>query len=203
MGHLFRLLLLAGFVALGAGLALRRTADERRRRETAFIAFVLGVSLAVGVSQKDAWPFSPHPVLAEDATASYDLERVELKGIDASGREWDVHPWAWSPLPAKKIADWVRLVYPRLSADEKRRAAQFLLARAEEARREAWAGRSIGNRRVLGALAAPDWLRHRDAATSPQPFVALRAYRLRWRPRELLADPSRVSRTLVFDTSGS
>src|SRR5687768_15497458 len=126
MGHLFRLLLFLGLLALGAAAARRGTADPRHRRESLVIAFVLAVSLAAGLSQKDAWPFSPHPVLAEDATVSDLLEKIELKGVDADGREWDVHPWAYAPLPRKKMADWVRTVHPRLSNEEKRNAERFL-----------------------------------------------------------------------------
>jgi hypothetical protein len=200
MGHLLRLLLFGVFLALGAHAA-RRSAAPGRRAETLFIAFTLAASLAVGVSQKDAWPFSPHPVLAEDATLSDDVRRIELKGVDEDGREWDVHAWAYAPLPGKKMADWIRIVYPRLSAEEKQRAERFLLARAEEARRRAADGKPIGNGRLLGPLGAPDWLRHRDAAMSPKPFVRLRGYELRFRPREVLADPSRITRTLVFDTT--
>jgi hypothetical protein len=96
----------------------------------------------------------------------------------------------------------VRTVYPRLEDAQKRGAERFLFQRAEAARADARSGKAFGNRRLLGPLAAPDWLRHRATEPSPQPFVALRAYHLRWHAREALIDPGRVTRTLVFESSG-
>jgi hypothetical protein len=200
MSQIARLLLTLLFVGLGLRLSFLHSAPARRRGQVLLILYVVGLSLAVGLSQKDAWPFSPYPVLAEDATQSYTLDRVVVAAVDGAGREWAVDPMAWSPLPSKKVTDWIRLVYPRLGPAQQREAERFLLDRAEAARERARAGRRLGYRRLLGPLAAPPWLRHRPAPPAPEPFVALRAYRIRWRAREVLADPEQVERQLVFDT---
>lgn len=201
MSQIARLLLSLVFVGLGLRLSFLDSAPARRRGQTLLILYVVGLSLAVGLSQKDAWPFSPYPVLAEDATRSSTLERVVVAAVDEAGREWAVDPMAWSPLPSKKVTDWIRTVYPRLSPAQKREAERFLLDRAEAARGDARAGTRLGYRRLLGPLAAPSWLLHRPAPPAPQPFVALRAYRIRWQAREVLADPDRVERQLLFDTA--
>jgi hypothetical protein len=201
MSQIARLLLSMAFVGLGLRLSFLGSAPARRRGQTLLILYVLGLSLAVGLSQKDAWPFSPYPVLAEDATRSSTLERVVLVGVDGAGREWAVEPMAWSPLPSKKITDWMRTVYPRLGPAQQREAERFLFERAEAARRQALAGTWLGHRRLLGPLAAPSWLVHRPAPPAPEPFVALRGYRIRWQAREVLEDPHGVERELLFDTA--
>jgi hypothetical protein len=201
MSHVIRLLLVVAFVSLGLGLPRLEGEQRRRRAQGAFIAFVLGLSVLVGIAQKDAWPFSPYPVLAEDARGAATLERVVVKAVDATGREWDVHPMAWSPLPAPKIASWIGSVHGRLSPAQQRSAERFLLERAEAARRDRRAGREVGSRRWLGGLAAPHWLRVRDVDAPAEPFVALRAYSVRWKPREVLGDPGRSERHLLFDTA--
>jgi hypothetical protein len=202
MTQVLRLLMMLAFVGMGLRLSRLPPGTARRRGETAFIAFALGLSVAVGVLQKDAWPFSPYPILAEDATRAAVLERVVVKGVDANGAEWDVHPWAWSPLPATKIEEWIHTVYPRLEPASRRNAERFLLARAEEARGASRVRREVGRGRWIGPLAAPGWMAERAApAAGEAPFVALRAYVVKWRPREVLADPGRVERRLLFDTA--
>ncbi len=201
MTQILRLLLVLAFVGLGLWLSSLKSSTWRRRGQSAFIVFVLGLSAAVGFLQKDAWPFSPYPVLAEDARRAATLERVVVRAVDAAGREWEVHPMAWSPLPATKIADWITSVRPRLTPIQQKSAERFLLARAEAARQADRAGRELGSRRWLRGLAAPGWLQPRPVLAGGAPFVALRAYVLRWRPREVLADPSGAERLLLFDTA--
>jgi hypothetical protein len=192
-----RLILFVAFVVLA--LWARRP-GAARRRTSLLILYVLIASMLVGVAQKDAWPFSAYPMLAEDATASDALARVVLRGVDASGREWEIDAMAWSPLPSLKIAEWVEKVYPRLTPFEQRSAERFLWERAEAARLDTLLGARLGHSRLLGPLAAPPWMQQRLVAPAPAPFVALRAYEMRWRARELLLDPTRVERRLVFDT---
>jgi hypothetical protein len=202
MSQVLRLLLVVLFVGLGLVLSRLRTGEARRRGRDLFIAFVLGTSAAVGLTQKDAWPFSSYPLLAEDATRAEILERVVVRAIDTRGREEDVDPMAWSPLPATKIADWIRVVYPTLSPGQRRNAERFLLERAESSRRSSRAGLVLGPGRWLGPAAAPHRVAQRPAAPAgPEPLVALRAYVVRWRPRDVLADPERVERRLLFDTA--
>jgi hypothetical protein len=202
MSQVLRLLLVVLFVGFGLVLSRLRAENARRRGLNILIAFVLGTSAAVGLTQKDAWPFSPYPVLAEDATLASTLERVVIRAVDALGREEEVDPMTWSPLPATKIADWIRIVYPTLSPSQKRSAERFLLERAEASRRGSRAGVVLGPRRWLGVAAAPDRVAQRPAPPpGDEPFVALRAYAIRWRPREVLADPERVERRLLFDTA--
>jgi hypothetical protein len=195
-------LLVVAFVGLGLASSRRRSGEAWRRGPTALIVFVLGTSVAVGLTQRDAWPFSPYPVLAEDATRAATLDRVVVCAVDAQGHEWKIDPMTWSPLPATRIADWFRLVYPTLSPAQKRTAERFLLERAEAARRALRAGEVLEPGRWLGIAAAPHRVAQRRAPLpGEQPFVALRAYSVKWRPREVLADPERVERELLVDTA--
>ena len=130
------------------------------------------------------WPRTP--------TRSYTLERVVVAGVDGAGREWAVDPMAWSPLPSKKITDWIRTVYPRLGPAQQREAERFLLERAEAARRQALAGTTARKPPTAGPPGRSQLAAHRPAPPAPEPFVALRAYRIRWQAREVLADPDRV-----------
>jgi hypothetical protein len=198
MSQVPRLLLFLAFLLL---VVRAGRAGNERRRTNHLVAFVLSISLVVAVSQKDAWPFSPHPVLAEDATRESNLERVILRGVDAEGGEWEIDPLAFSPLPSKKVTDWLHRSYPSLGPGAREEAVRFLLERAESARHAASQGRPIGRRRLLGPLTAPEWMLHKSAPAAERPFVGLRGYEIRWQAREVLADPSRVERILVFDTT--
>jgi hypothetical protein len=188
MSQVLRLALLLAFVALAlAGSRLPPTG--RRLARNALILLALAAGLGAALLQKDLWPFGPWPVLAEDATLSDRLTRLELVAVDGTGREWPVHPDTWAPMTSRRVAEWLHGVRPQLAPDAARRADAFLLDRAEQWRR----GRRVGP--LLGPLSAPPWLRTPPpAAIGDQPFVALRAYRVSWVAREVLAGarPARV-----------
>lgn len=196
-----RLLTFAVFI----GLAFRvsRAADPalRRRRITTLILFLLAVNAGVILLHTDAWPFSPYPMMAVDATDHSSLRTmIAFRAVDRQGRESKVDPLAWSPLFPQAIMGWFETVYPLASPADRAEVSRFLLARAEAARASRAAGRRVGNERWLGFLAAPDTNLYWDARPAPEePFVSLRVYRFFWRPTELAADPGRFGRRLLLE----
>ena len=188
--QLARLGIVLLFVALGLWVVLARDPRARRARTHLFLAYTLGVNIAVAAAQTDAWPFSPYRMMAVDAT-THDNPRsmVAFKGVDGEGTEWDLDPLSWSPLYPQAVMGWFEVVYPRTAETPRKDALRFLHERAEHARQALSAGRPFGNRLVLGAMGAPDNFVYGASPVSPRLFVALRVYRVTWRPNELLRDP--------------
>jgi hypothetical protein len=183
-------------------IRVRRAADPAggRRRVQQLLAFMLAASVAVVLLRTDDWPFSPYPMMAVDATDHTSLRTmIAFRAADLEGREWRVDPLAFSPLFPPTVMGWYETAYPFAPRADREAAARFLLARAESARQARVAGRRVGNERWLGRLAAPDTNILWDPAEAPAPFVALRVYRLFWRPTELAADPQRFGRRLLFE----
>lgn len=195
-----RALLFVLFVLLA--IRVRRAADPtgRRRRVQQLLAFLLAASVAVDLLRTDGWPFSPYPMMAVDATDHASLRTaIAFRAVDRKGREWRVDPLAWSPLFPQTLMGWYETAYPFAPPADREAVATFLLARAESARQARATGRRVGNERWLGPLAAPDMNILWDPPDAPAPFVALRVYRLFWRPTELSLDPQRFKRRLVFE----
>ncbi len=196
-----RLLLFAVFI--GFAFRVSRAADPalRRRRINGLILFLLAVNAGVILLRTDAWPFSPYPMMAVDATDHSNVRTmIAFRAVDRQGREWKVDPLAWSPLFPQAIMGWFETVYPLASPADRKEVARFLLARAEAARASRVAGRRVGNERWLGFLAAPDTNLYWDVRPTPtEALVSLRVYRFFWRPTELAADPSRFGRRLLLE----
>jgi hypothetical protein len=202
LGQSVRIVILLGFVALGLWLArVPPTSPSRRRAVSGFLAYVLAVHAFVAASQADCWPFSSFPMMANDTRRQPDEQAmISFRGVDAGGREWEVDPASWAPLYHQSMRGWFEVVAPRVSQGERREAVAFLLSRAEEARAARASGRCHGNERVLGPLAAPDTYAYGPRpAVAPDPFVALRVYRVSWDRRTLLDGGPRAERTLLHE----
>ena len=186
-------------IVLAVSVARAGEAAARRRRIQLLLAYLLAVNVAVVLLQTDAWPFSPYPMMAVDATDRVRVHSmVAFRAVDDAGREWRVDPQAWSPLFPQAVMGWFEKVYPFASPAERQSAERFLLERAEEARQRRARGLAVGNRRWLGPLAAPDtnlYWAPPTAATAP--YSALRVYRFFWKPEELAADPAKFDRRLL------
>lgn len=188
------------FVLLALRVRRARDPARQRRRVNQLLAFLIAASLTVVLLKTDAWPFSPYPMMAVDATDhSSQHGGIAFRAVDRDGREWLVNPLAWSPLFPQTIMGWYETAFPFASPGDREAAARFLLARAESARLERAAGHRVGNGRWLGPLAAPDTNILWDPPNAPEPFVAFRVYRLYWYPTELAADPQKFGRRLLFE----
>jgi hypothetical protein len=186
------------FVALGAFAWWRRDRGSADR----LILYVLAVSLAVGLSQQEAWPFSNWALvhgLAGPRAGSWEMEAV-----DAAGRSWPVDPRVLQPLSPEEFGAWMFGSVPRLTPQGRRRLADFVLDRAEAGRRRLKAGERLGvSESRLGPLAAPYhfhthavWRTPADAPDAP--FVALRVWALSWDVEERARDEGRVERRLLL-----
>lgn len=124
----FALLLAAGIVVV---------ATRWSRGAIVFFSVVfIGASCAAGLAQRDLWPFSPYPVIAESAERWRESVWYEVRVVDAHGVE---HPFDASPFTLSAFEKALGRSWPAVDARE-------LLARNNAART------------FLGPLAAPDML---------------------------------------------
>jgi hypothetical protein len=186
------------FVVLGFSVLRKSDVAQRRRAINLLLIYVLAVNLVIGVSQRDAWPFSPYPLMRGVWNGTWIYQKLAPVALDAAGREWEVDPRSWAPVFPFVLQEWFNVIFPELSAPRKRQALEFLFDRAERTRNRLAQGRRVGNERILGSLTAPDWwLYRRVDAVSPAPYVAIRFYREWWRPYERLRDNSKFHRDLI------
>jgi hypothetical protein len=180
MVELLRLATFLAFVALG--LRARFVSEPHRRRAVQhLVAYVLVLSAAAGLSQRDAWPFTSHTIAVGRARADSRVCRTRFVGVDAGGAAWPLDPYAFTPVYDSILQYWIEQAPPRLDEAQRGRALGFLLQRAEESRQRLAAGARIGPERLLGPLGAPYWLmlpRQRRAASTP--YVRLRALSACW-----------------------
>src|SRR5438128_5058664 len=121
-------------------------------------------------------------------------------GVDRAGREWRLDPYMWSPIFDSVLQTWVYMSYGDLSRQQKGEAARFLFAKANDARASLYAGKRIGFDRRLGILSCPYWWRlPRWRKASPEPYRALRFYRIEFTVGEIARDPTHVTRHLIAE----
>jgi len=189
-----RLLVFAAFVALGVAVARR----PDRGRVDRLVAYVLAVSLAVGLTQVEAWPFTNWALVHGLAPAR--MSSWEIEGIDAAGRAWPVDPRVLQPLAPEEFGSWMFARVPRLPDDARARVGLFLLERAEAGRRRLLGGEAVGgNELLLGPLAAPFHFQQKPVWQGPAdvpaaPFVAVRVQVLEWDVEARRRDESAVER---------
>jgi hypothetical protein len=191
---LARLAVFACFVALGLAAARR----PRRERADRLIAYVLVVSVAVGFTQIESWPFTNWALVHSLAPAR--MSSWEIEGVDASGRAWLVDARVLQPLAPEEFGSWMFARLPGMTDDARARLGRFLLERAEAGRQRLVAGRAVGgNERILGPLAAPFHFQqkpvwHGAADVPGGPFVAVRVRVLEWDVEARRRDETQVAR---------
>jgi hypothetical protein len=189
----------AVFLALGLCARAAAAPAARRRWTVRLIAYVAGVSLLAGLTQKDAWPFTSHTIAVGRARPDAPVCLIELAGVDADGQERRLDPYSWMPLYESVLHYWLERNLSRLTPPERDVALSFLLARAEASREWLSAGRAIGPQRWLGPLGAPYWLLLPRPSASAEPLTGLRVYQACWVPRERYADPLKRRRRLLAE----
>lgn len=167
---LIRLALFLAFLVLGTGTAI---AAMRRGRapllERALLIYFFALTLAAGIAQKDLWPFSGYPILAESSSRWREAVWYSAAGVDSRGNEVALPAETWSPLMPSVMEKWLERTFSALPEERKRRAAQWILARANRPPER-------GNDVLLGPLTAPDWLVRVEAPPPPR-LTAVRVYR--------------------------
>jgi hypothetical protein len=175
----------------------------RKRFVDLFLAYAVAVSFGVGLTQKDAWPFSKWPMAGGRAEPEYSA--IRIVAVDEDGVAQGIDYRAWQPMAFDELIPWMHRTFPRLPRAAQDRVVAHLLHQAEAARQRARAGGGVGYlHRYLGPLAAPEfdlhprlWSPHRGVPS--RSFVALRVYRETWNQEERRRVPSRVRRTLLYD----
>lgn len=200
MVDLVKLIIFLGFLGLGSLTALCSDAPRRRTLVNGLLAYLVVVSLVVGLSQHNAWPFTNYPIIFGSDPEG---REVVLFGVDGEGREWPIDPDTWAPVSPVALTSWLRRRYAALPEPQQRRVASFLLARAEVARQRIASGHRIGADRYLGPLTAPpDWGVYRHPSPPSASYVGLRVLELTWVPVERLSNPARVRRSIVAEYDG-
>jgi hypothetical protein len=99
----------------------------------AFIGVFIGASCVAGFAQRDLWPFSPYPVIAESASRWRESVWYEVRAVDGNGVEhpFDASPFTKSTFERSLTRSWP--VIPRINT-------------------------TLVNNALLGPLAAPDSL---------------------------------------------
>jgi hypothetical protein len=189
----------AGFLALGVCVRVASEPEARRRWTLRLIAYVAGVSLLAGLTQKDAWPFTSHTIAVGRARPDAPVCLIELAGVDGDGQEWRLDPYSWMPLYESVLHYWLERNLSGLTPPERDVVLSFLLARADASRERLSTGRAIGPQRWLGPLGAPYWLLLPRPSVSAQPLTGLRVYQACWVPRERYADPLKRRRRLLAE----
>ena len=162
----------------------------------------MAVSLAVGFTQVEAWPFTNWALV--HGLAPPRMSSWEIEGLDATGRAWPVDARVLQPMAPEEFGSWMFSRLPRLSDDARARLGRFLLERAEAGRARLVAGEPVGgNERVLGPLAAPFHFQqkpvwHGPADVPAAPFVAVRVQVLEWDVEARRRDESQVTRREIL-----
>jgi hypothetical protein len=126
--------------------------------------------------------------------------QTQFYGLDASGSQWRLDPWTWTPVYDSILQYWVDQGLPRLNDEQRERALAFLLSRAERSRVRLAAASPLGRERLLGPAGAPYWLLlPRQTRVPDRPYAGLRIDSACWLPSEKLADPRRESRVTLAE----
>ncbi|NNG16192.1 MAG: hypothetical protein HKM89_06885 [Gemmatimonadales bacterium] len=201
VADLVRLVVFLAFMllALRAARAMRGSGPERRKAVGVFVAFTVLVSMAVGVAQHAAWPFSHWPM----DNKYFEAETTGLLPfvVDAGGEEHELDFRALYPLTWMDLYDWLsqtRQGHPEAFAD----VAPWLVRRIAEARRQLErTGRMPGDRWALAApvplVVPPLWTP--DDGLSPLAVTGLRIYEFTTNLDEPPSVPAPGQRTLIFE----
>lgn len=168
-----------------------------------WIVVTLVFSLSAAVLHIELWPFSRWNIFSEKLHQP--VYEVRVVGVDASGQEHSVDRRAFEPFASIDLYTWLDFHFAKLSIDEKKGAAKYLLAQMNRAREDARAGRRIGRfERYLGPGTAPVHILHAKIWQNPArvpafAFVGMRIYVERWNVWERRENPSRVRRELRYE----
>ncbi len=207
--HLVAAAAYAGMAAAALAVAVLERRGSRRALRTArhlFVAYVAGVSLVAGVSQRDLWPISSWTLMTGVPTRQMGVDPVYLRMlvVDDAGREYPVDYRAVEPLAIEELSAWMRTTFLELGPAARDSVGRFLLHRMNVARDRVRRGQPPGRQeRWLGPLRAPYHTLHPKLWTGPAsvpgtPFTTLRIYRESWDLEARARDPAQVRRSLLY-----
>src|SRR6185503_14019668 len=111
-----------------------------KRRASAFAVGVLALTLGVGATERDLYPFSPWDLVAWIYPDSVSYYRV--LGVDAAGLEHEVDHRAWQPLSVDELLSWTSVQFMALDSVDRERVAKDLVGRANAAASRVQQGRT-------------------------------------------------------------
>src|SRR5262245_35496467 len=106
MPELLRLASFLLFVALGLRARLAG-APQRRRAVQRLVAYVVALSLLVGLLQRDDWPFTSHTIAVGRPRAGSRVCQTRFLGLDPAGREWRLDPFTFTPVYDSILQYWI------------------------------------------------------------------------------------------------
>jgi hypothetical protein len=182
------LLILLGVVSMA------RSIQSRKRRIIALAGYVFFIHLAIGITQKDAWPITNYRLLHGIAAPAAEMWRYRFNGVDSNGHEWPIDPYAWRGA----ISDWhlqfsVYGTFEKLPYTRQQEALAWLYKLAElERARLAKGDQSVS---PLGSLSAPAWyLFPRELSVPQEPYRGLRLYKETFLVRDAMTAARRGER---------
>lgn len=176
------------FVLLCALIATARDRNRRRRLIFLLIGFFVAIQLEMGLTQHDAWPFTPYRLMHGIADLSVECWRVGFFGVDANGREWRVDIWAWRPMPDWNLQFFFTARFKNLSKPDKEQALRHLAALAERDRAATVSRGAPRPPSPLGPLTAPQvWMFPRSKDVPATPYRSFRVYDEVWLSKDKLA----------------
>ncbi len=192
--ELIRLAFFASTVLLAIVVGLR---PDDRRRANLFIAWMLTGALGAALLQRDLWPFTPYPFLAEVVEGDPRVTKIEFMAVDETGVERAIGSAAWEPFSEFEIGRVIEQRSALWSEDETRELARGLLERA----RSHHVRMSGFPSRFLETIDAPEPVAESRRPLGPSEPVALRIYETSWYPRARLRDRSAPERRLLIEVT--
>jgi len=185
-------------------LILGFRARRSQRAALTFIAYTIAVSLLIGFTQLEAWPFSDWALV--HTLREPDMNRWDFVGIDANGRAWMIDPRVMQPIATEEFDTWMRMKFFRMSGSGRQAVSEEIIRRAEEGRIRFLAGGSPGSDEWLfGRFAAPRHFHNGAVWRSPNdvPRVPFRRFRLvvtRWNIEQFERDHNALTRTVIYES---
>jgi hypothetical protein len=147
------------------------------------ILYVVGVSIYVGYSGRDLWPFAAWHYVSYAVGESGNFLR--LVGVDTHGQEHPLDTRTFEPLEYAQVMGYLERNIADLPRAQQTELLDFLLQRAQEGLAQARAGHPVGTfTRFLGPLSAPVFQVGVTPWTSPEnlpdDLAELRLYRVSW-----------------------
>ncbi len=186
------------FVVLCAAIPSARERTQRRRRIVALAAYLVVTNLAIGITQKDAWPLTNYRLMHGLVNPMSEEWRVGFFGVDRSGREWRIDPHTWRAISDWHLQFWVLKQFENSSPAEREEVLRHLLWLAEKDRAFVTARGRLPNHSLLGPLAAPQWwLWNREPRVPREPYAKIRLYKEIWTFEDKLATGRNRERKLL------
>ena len=188
------------FLALLVRVRGARSETPRRTRINQLLVYLIVANGLVGLSQRDAWPFTQYTLAAFRARIDAPVCHTQFFGVDGRGGEWQADPLSWTSVYDSILQYWFELNWRQLDPVAGRHVLSFLFDKAEQARARLARGAGVGYERRLGPVYARYWwLLPRVADVSPEPYTGLRVYRACRIPQEWLTEGKPWQRTLIVE----